>query len=1019
MFAEGKPDSLILFTAQNDSAGGWNGIYFHDYSDWQAGSYSLLKYCKIQKANQYNVWCNNTTQPTIDHCQINAAQTYGLLLESSPISITNTTVSNNGNDGIYVNNSFISLSDMIMIGNGEYPIFYNNAYYVNFLTNLEISGNLKNVIAIDGGTISIDRTWRSLGTTPYRILNNMLVGQDGGKCRLTIKPGCIIQFAKNTQLQIGNRYYENYVGYHNLGGELFAEGKSDSLILFTAQNDSAGGWNGIYFHDYSDWQAGSYSLLKYCKIQKANQYNIWCNNTTQPTIDHCQLNAAQTYGLLLESSPISVTNTTVSNNGNDGIYANNSFISLSDMIMTGNGEYPIFYNNAHYVNYLTNIQISGNLKNAIAIDGGTISNDRTWRSLGPTPYRILNNMLVGQDGGKCRLTINPGCIVQFAKNTQLQIGNRYYENYVGYHNLGGELFAEGKSDSLITFTAQNDSIGGWNGIYFHDYSDWQPGSYSLLKYCKIQKASQYNIWCNNTTQPTIEKAIIAQSAGYGLWLDASTNVVKNSTIRSNAGYGVYLTAGSNPVIGNNFVSSCDIYNNSYNIYNNTANNIDMRYNFLGSCDSSYIAKKVWDKSDNSSLGRITFMPFSWLPAAQLNTINVSGKFLYDNRITRPLRNATLTLKDYSNNNTIATTLTNSTGAFTFPPLTLAVPTRINIALSANDSVANVTAVDALLVMKHFTNTLPLLTSNHAFIADVNKSGTINGTDAMMILQRFARIITTFPTGDLQIDCDSVTAANPNFYYNLAALWFGDVNGEYVPSTIGKSPDMALEYEGAINPGSFEEFTMRVKIKNKLELGAISHTFNYPPEFLEVLGVTLISTGENLSFTAREGVLKTGWYRLNPINVLEDEAFLIIRFKSKDLSYQSSPISIWLGDENELADQNAVVQHGVILSAPVIPANITGIEPGGISDDALSFSFFPNPARETVVFSYSLPESANIKITLTDFFGREIAQIADGMQSQGKHRQTFGLASISKGIYFVRFYYGSENIARCTRKLIVQ
>jgi hypothetical protein len=1000
--AVGTVANPITFTALNGVTGGWNGIYFNNASDEYTGT-SLMRNCIVEKGNQFNIWCNSTSQPTIDSCTIRYAGTYGLNLESAPLTITNSTISSNGGIGINSVNSLLSISKSKLLNNGGYGLYYSNAHYVNNLQNIQISGNSEDGVFSAGGDISEDRTWYCFGNKPYVFLDNVriLKGNNGPKARVTIMPGCVVKFAADKQLQIG------FVSSYWYVGELWAAGTSDSLITFTSYNNAAGGWNGIYFHDASDMYSGT-SLMKNCVVEKGNQFNIWCNSTTQPTIDSCTIRYSVNMGMNLETSPLSMTNTDIINNGGIGINSNNSLLTLFKMNFLNNGGYGLYYNSAHYVGSLKNLQFTGNNIDGIFINGGDISEDRTWYCFGNKPYVFTDNVRVlkGNNGPKARLTIKPGCTLKFSVDKQLQIG------YVSSYWYVGELWAVGTPDSLITFTSFNDAIGGWNGLYFHHASDEYSGI-SNLKYCTVSKGSQYNIWCNNTTQPTIERVTLTQGAGYGLWLDAANVTVKNSVIKENLGYGVYLTSGSNPVIGNNFINACDIYSNSYNIYNNTSNNIDMRYNFLGSCDSSYIEKKTWDKADNTSLGKITFMPFSWLPAAQPGAINVSGKFLYDNNASKPLRNALLTLKDYTNN-TIATATTNTTGAFSFAPLTLSIPTKIDFTLQ--DQFGGINSTDALKVMQHFTY-ISLLDANHSFIADVNKSKTVNGTDALMILQRFTGIISSFPTGNLQIDCDSVTPTPPAFYYNLAGTWFGDVNGSY--STMSKTPGLSLVYNGTINPGSWQEFSMRVKVLNKLEPGAISLVFNYPPEYLEVLGVQMFATGENLAFTAQEGLLKTGWYNLTPITTAEGDVLVTILFRTKDLGSLTAPVSITLGDDGEIADPNADPYGGVILSVPVIPATLTAVDPNKGETGDPTFAFYPNPAKDRVTFIVNLADPGKVSISLSDLTGRFVTQVTAEEFGSGEHPKSFDLSSLERGIYLCRFQCTTGGkVTELTRKLVI-
>ena len=89
------------------------------------------------------------------------------------------------------------------------------------------------------------------------------------------------------------------------------------------------------------------------------------------------------------------------------------------------------------------------------------------------------------------------------------------------------------------------------------------------------------------------------------------------------------------------------------------------------------------------------------------------------------------------------------------------------------------AVDALLIMKHFTG-LITLSGMGLKVADVDNSGAVNSVDALLVLKRFVGIINSFPAPDWQYDTDAISiAANGMTNVQIKALCSGDVDGSYV------------------------------------------------------------------------------------------------------------------------------------------------------------------------------------------------------------------------------------------------
>ena len=103
------------------------------------------------------------------------------------------------------------------------------------------------------------------------------------------------------------------------------------------------------------------------------------------------------------------------------------------------------------------------------------------------------------------LTLKPGVSIKFANDKGMQVGD--YFNWSGEYYHSGTINAIGTPDSLITFSALNDSIGGWNGIYFNPYSDDRGGE-CYLTYVDVSQGKSYNIRTDRTNFPTMEKCNI-------------------------------------------------------------------------------------------------------------------------------------------------------------------------------------------------------------------------------------------------------------------------------------------------------------------------------------------------------------------------------------------------------------------------------------------------------------------------------------------------------------------------------
>jgi len=322
------------------------------------------------------------------------------------------------------------------------------------------------------------------------------------------------------------------------------EGTALDPILMTSFTSEAGVWNGVYFNTNSD--NGVSSQLDYVTIEKAGygtrDANFYCENTNEPLLQNCLFTLSDGQGVRLNNADLSIDLCNFEFNTENGLYLQNSNPSISNCSLSNNGiagirfadlgsspnyfncdisnnQYGIYYFSPNYsFPTVSGIATYNNTISGIAMDGGIISSNQTWpfNSLG---YAVLGDVTIAKINSHSRLTIMPGNTIYFDTTIQLQVGNYIYYN----QNYGGELFAIGTADSLITFTSVNGQAGGWDGIYFHDKSD-SFGSVSELSNCNIQNGNSYNIRCVTTLQPRIDSCIITNAMNHNIYVQDPNSV---------------------------------------------------------------------------------------------------------------------------------------------------------------------------------------------------------------------------------------------------------------------------------------------------------------------------------------------------------------------------------------------------------------------------------------------------------------------------------------------------------------
>ena len=952
LYAVGTEEAPITFTSMNGEIGGWNGLYFHNYSDYISAQESVLKYCIIEKGDEYNLYLDNTIQPKqFEHCIIRESADYGI------------------NDV----NSLVGMNDIHFENNAGYGLYYNSAHYVDALENLTFSGNALDGVVIGGGTISDDRIWNSYN---YYILSNVFIGRSDSQCRLTLSPGTTIKFASGKKMQISSSSYY---------GELYAVGTEDAPIAFTSINGEVGGWNGLYFHSYCDNLSGMESTLKYCIIEKGNEYNLCMSSTNQPSqIENCIFREA------LEC----------------GVYSEGSYLELHNVGIHDNGSYGMYYNNANNVGALENVSFSGNQYDGVAIEGGDITDNRTWDA---HTYYLLGTMRIGKGGSSSysgppsRLTLSPGTILKFAEGTKLEVS--YYRqgsssNVYWY----GELFAIATADNPIVMTAINEECGGWNGLYFYDRSDYLSGMESVLKYCIIEKGNGYNLKLDKTHQPSlIENCQLLNSNGYGISLVNSSPSIKKTIIRDNASYGLYLEGNSSPTVGGNYINGCDIYRNNggnggYEVYQNGSANISMPYNFFGSIDSVYIdSALVFDKKEDNNKGRIDVKPNSYLPI-NAEGIGWSGHLYYNGNTSKPMPGQTLVIKDYQGN-TKGEAFTDGNGYYSFGDLTLGVATKIELPdIGVNQQVNN---TDAMLVMQHYTHSLTL-EGAALRAADVNLSHSVNGTDALLIQRLWSHFIDNLPAGISQITGEAFSYTNENMESDLNVLLFGDVNGSVNLSRDG----IQMSYEGQLIAESHQQLVVPVLVRNVSALGAASLRFTYPVEYLEIEDVTFCTENGSFMYRAEDGMLSISWYDISPLLLDNDELLLNIRVTTRDLSMLDEPIVFGLEACSELADGQGIAINDAIIAMPSVITETLSVDDTA-AESTFAVAVYPNPMNDKAKVTYCLPAEGSVTLTVYNTMGNVMETLVNGRQDAGLHQVELDSSQWASGVYYCRLTCGSQ------------
>lgn len=307
-------------------------------------------------------------------------------------------------------------------------------------------------------------------------------------------------------------------------------------------------------------------------------------------------------------------------------------------------------------------------------------------------------------------------------------------------------------------------------------------------------------------------------------------------------------------------------------------------------------------------------------------------------------------------------------------------------------VGSINATDALLVMLHFVNSIPL-NGIWKDAGDVDASGGLNANDALQICRFFVDSISAFPAGAWLMENDTLSLSGPTQQSDPLALCFGDVNGSYIPSAPLKR-SLWLKEEGELPIDGTEEFLIPIKVKEKVELGAISLVLEENKGILELIGIAPSPLKGEWTYSAGKQGVKLAWYSLEPVSL--DAGEVLCQVRARLIGSQTilqHPLTLRISEESELGDGLGNQIEYLELTAP-------RLQPAIIPESAFIGSIFPNPATHTINLRTALPLPSRIACGIYDIQGKMIQDLPDLSKDAGIQELSWDVSKLPPGAYYL-------------------
>jgi hypothetical protein len=455
-------------------------------------------------------------------------------------------IQNNGGYGFFTNvgGDSLVITAATFISNGVSARLPVNVQ----LTDVHWSGDARREIEWERGTLLADRAWPAHpNIAAYRLVGTPVVA-DG--VTLTVAPGVQVIVNQGVGLEVQGRLHavgaptapiqfvaaaagvRGYWRHLRLGGGNVLTDSDASRLSYLVFDGGGMGGLGTLFIDRS---APTLDHLTIRRSSGDGLHAIWPGPFTLDTA-LIEDNAGKGLALYSGLGGQALSNLVVRNNGSDGIYFTcayggwcnpdsgnqiltkvalhgndgdgifaNRALLLDTATITGSTGAAIHYTTANLMLTHRDLTLSGNGRDGVVVDGGSITGRREWALTPPDIPIFINGDVIVEVNSL--LALGAGAELRFATNRLLKVH--------------GRMFALGRPAAPIRLTAQSETPGAWRGV---EISEW--GS-ALWQHCDLAfgGGSSAALVTLRTSQAALQDCRIHHSAGDGLRITHSARPV--------------------------------------------------------------------------------------------------------------------------------------------------------------------------------------------------------------------------------------------------------------------------------------------------------------------------------------------------------------------------------------------------------------------------------------------------------------------------------------------------------------
>jgi hypothetical protein len=172
----------------------------------------------------------------------------------------------------------------------------------------------------------------------------------------------------------------------------------------------------------------------------------------------------------------------------------------------------------------------------------------------------------------------------------------------------------------------------------------------------------------------------------------------------------------------------------------------------------------------------------------------------------------------------------------------------------------------------------------------------------------------------------------------------------------------------------------------------------------------INSDSTMIFT----IVNTGNADLEVTNISSNELAFTVNITDTIISPGNNQDVEVTFTPTEVRQYNGTIEitHNAVGSPDFVSVMGNG-NPTGIDDELLNtiptkyvvYQNYPNPFNPSTSIIFGLPETSDVRLTLFNFLGEQVANLFEGYKNAGHHQLEFNASRLPSGIYFYRLQAG--------------